>query len=122
MKHLVCLAIVFALIFVQSMHAKVPGQSLTNGDDPTLQKDLLSDMSVGERAVGALSGCQKWRVVDTKITKRPKTLGEEKGTGLAVMQWTERWTIDRCGKKVFYTIAFDMRGHLGTIFKFETPK
>ncbi len=85
-----------------------------------MQKDVLSDMSVTERALSPR--CKKWRVVQTVISKPPKTLGKEKGTGLGWAQWDERWTVDRCGRKVAYTIHFDMRGSAGTIFKFEAPK
>ncbi|HYR23686.1 MAG TPA: hypothetical protein VEP30_12275 [Chthoniobacterales bacterium] len=102
------------LVFAGIAFAKLPGQSLIT--NPTVLQDVYFHLDVAEKAFG--KGC-KWRVVDTKITKPPKTLGEEKGTGLAVMQWTERWTIDRCGKKVFYTIEFDMRGSAGTIFQIK---
>jgi hypothetical protein len=98
--------------------APLPGQTLIS--DSTVQKDVCSDLFVAEKALAGT--CKKSRIVDTKITKPPKTLGKEKGTGLAWAQWSERWTIDRCGKKVFYTIHFDMRGSAGTMFKIEAPR
>ena len=98
--------------------APLPGQTLIS--DSTVQKDVCSDLFVAEKALAGT--CKKSRIIDTKITKPPKTLGQEKGTGLAVAQWTERWTIDRCGKKVFYTVHFDMRGSAGTMFKIEAPR
>ena len=97
--------------------APLPGQTLVS--DLTLQKDVTADLFTAEKALAA--GCKKSRVVDTRITRPPKTLAQERGTGLAVAQWTERWTIDRCGKKVFYTIHFDARGSAGTMFKIEVP-
>lgn len=97
--------------------APLPGQTLVDG---ILQKDVTSDLFVAEKALAGQ--CKKSRIIDTKIAQPPKTLGEEKGTGMAVMQWTERWTLDRCGKKVFYTIHFDMRGSAGTLFKIEAPR
>jgi hypothetical protein len=97
--------------------ASLPGQTLVS--NATLQKDVCSDLFVAEKALAG--NCTKSRIVDTKITHPPKTLGSEKGTGLAWMQWTERWTLDRCGKKVFYNIHFDMRGSSGTMFKIEAP-
>jgi len=109
-------AIVLLVLCSTTFGGKVPGQSLVT--NPTLLHDVYSYLDVTEKALGA--GCKKWRVVDTKITRPPKTLGEEKGTGLAYMHWTERWTIDRCGKKALYTIEFDMRGSAGTMFKVET--
>lgn len=97
--------------------APLPGQTLIS--DSTVQKDVTSDLFVAEKALAG--SCKKSRIVDTRITRPPKTLGVEKGTGLAVAQWTERWTIDRCGKKVFYTIHFDMRGSAGTVYNIEAP-
>ena len=97
--------------------APLPGQTLVS--DATLQKDVTSDLFIAEKALAG--SCKKSRIVDTKITRPPKTLGQEKGTGLAVAQWTERWTIDRCGRKIFYTIHFDSRGSAGTMFKIEAP-
>jgi hypothetical protein len=122
MPRVICFIIILAVSSAASLHAKLPGQTLTNGDDPTLQKDVLSDMSTCEGVFAALSGCKNWRVVQTVISKPPKTLGSEKGTGLAWAQWDERWTVEHCGKKVVYTIHFDMRGSEGTIFKFDCPK
>ena len=99
--------------------APLPGQTLISGSDATLQKDVLADLFTAEKALAG--GCKKSRVVDTRITRAPKTLAQERGTGLAVAQWTERWTIDRCGKNVFYFIRFDMRGSAGTIFNIQAP-
>lgn len=104
---------------VQLSAAPLPGQTLISSSDSTLQKDVLADLFTAEKALAA--DCKRSRVVDTRITQPPKTVGKERGTGLAVAQWTERWTIDRCGKKVFYTLHFDMRGSAGTMFKIEAP-
>jgi hypothetical protein len=120
MRYPVVLTVVLAFAAMSSLQADLPGHTLTNGGDSTVQKDVLSDLLVAEKALAG--ACKKSQVVDTKIIKAPGTLGKEKGTGLAWMQWTERWTIDRCGKKVFYTIYFDMRGSAGTMFKIEAPR
>ncbi len=113
---IVLLLIAIANAFVSG--APLPGQTLIS--DSTVQKDVTSDLFVAEKALAG--NCKKSRIVDTKITHPPKTLGQEKGTGLAVAQWTERWTLDRCGKRVSYTIHFDMRGSAGTMFKIEAPR
>ena len=105
------------LAYTYAVAAPLPGQTLVSG---TVQKDVTVDLFTAEQALAG--GCKKSRVVDTRITQPPKTLNQERGTGLAVAQWTERWTIDRCGKKVFYTIHFDMRGSGGTMFKIEAPR
>jgi hypothetical protein len=113
---IVCLlGIAVAEIFA----APLPGQTLISGSSATLQKDVLADLFTAEKALAGR--CHESRIVDTRITHPPRTLAQERGTGLAVAQWTERWTIDRCGKKVFYTIFFDMRGSAGTIFKIQAP-
>jgi hypothetical protein len=109
--------ILLAVTCVHAFGAPLPGQTLVS--DGTLQKDVTSDLFTAEKALAG--SCKKSRVVDTRITRRPKSLAQERGTGLAVARWTERWTIDRCGTKVFYTIHFDMRGSAGTIFNIEAP-
>ncbi len=109
--------LLLAATYTRAVASPLPGQTLVS--DAILQKDLTSDLFTAEKALAG--GCKKSRVVDTRITQPPKTLGQEQGTGLAVAQWTERWTIDRCGKKVFYTIHFDARGSAGTMFKIEAP-
>lgn len=110
--------LVLAASHVNALAAPLPGQTLVS--DATLQKDVTSDLFTAEKALAG--GCKKSRVVDTRITQPPKTLRQERGTGLGVAQWTERWTIDRCGKKILYTIHFDMRGSAGTMFKIEAPR
>jgi len=51
----------FALACTPSSLADLPGATLTNGGDTTLQKDVLSDMSVTERALSPrcqeVAGC-----------------------------------------------------------------
>jgi hypothetical protein len=111
-------ALIFLATCTVASATPLSGQTLVS--NATLQKDVCSDLFVAEKALAG--NCKNSRIVDTKIAKPPKTLGKETGTGLAWMQWTERWTIDRCGKKVFYTIGFDMRGSAGTMFKIEAPR
>ncbi|MDX6484232.1 MAG: hypothetical protein QOE95_2003 [Gaiellaceae bacterium] len=119
MKILLCVMLFPLMAALQLSAAPLPGQTLISGSDATLQRDVLADLFTAEKALSG--GCKKSRVVDTRITQPPKTIGQERGTGLAVAQWTERWTIDRCGKNVFYTIHFDSRGSAGTMFKIQAP-
>jgi hypothetical protein len=118
MNRALIIGILIIAASTQSDAAPLPGKTLVS--DPTLQKDVTSDLFVAETALAGK--CKSSRIVDTKITRPPKTLGVERGTGLAVAKWTERWTIDRCGKKVFYTIHFDMRGSAGTMFEINAPR
>jgi len=113
---LIALAMFATSVLVRA--APLPGQTLIS--DSTVKTDVRRDLFVAEKVLAGT--CKKSRIVHTTITKPPKTLGHEKGTGLTVAQWTESWTIDRCGKKVFYTIHFDMRGSAGTKFKIEAPR
>ena len=98
--------------------ALLPGQSLIS--DSAIKKDVCREVLAAEKALAGT--CKKSRITHTTVTKPPKTPGQDKRTGLAGAQWTERWTIDRCGKKVFYTINFDNRGSAGTTFKIEAPR
>jgi hypothetical protein len=118
-KILSCGMLFSLMAAVHASAAPLPGQTLVSGSDATLQRDVLADLFTAEKALSG--GCKKSRVVDTRIVKAPKTLAQERGTGLAVAQWTERWTMDRCGKKVFYVIRFDMRGSAGTTFNIQAP-
>src|SRR5678809_592261 len=85
--------ILLAATCTYGVAAPLPGQTLVS--DATLQKDVTADLFTAEKALAG--DCKKSRVVDTRITQPPKSLVQERGTGLAVAQWTERWTIDRCG-------------------------
>ena len=97
--------------------ARLPGQTLIDG---RLQKEVTRNLMSAERAVAG--SCTKSRVTDTEVTRQPKTAGFESGTGLTMAQWSERWAVDRCGRTVFYTIDFDMRGSSGTTFKIKAPR
>lgn len=69
----------------------LPGASLA---DRNLQADTLSCVSVLEGL--ETSGCRDRYVVDTKVQER----------ALLPMSWTERWTVNRCGKNVVYKIFY----------------
>jgi hypothetical protein len=107
--------VLLAMTSCYAAAAPLPGQTLVS--DATLQKDVTADLFTAEKALAG--DCKGSRIVDTRIIHPPKSLAQERGTGLAVAQWTERWTIDRCGKKINYTIHFDMRGSAGTRFNIE---
>ena len=107
-----------AIMATSAAAAPLPGHTLVS--DATLQHDVTTYIMAIEQVLAAR--CKKPRIVDTRITRPPKTLAEERGTGLAHAKWTERWTIDRCGKKIPYTIDFDMRGSAGTVFNIKGPR
>jgi hypothetical protein len=94
-----------------SWAGRLPGDTITNSKGTTLQFSVSSNILAMEKALGPT--CKKPQVVKTAIIGEPRKLGR-------MMQWNERWTIDRCGTQVIYLIHFDFRGSVGT-FKIEPP-
>lgn len=70
----------------------LPGVS---GADKRLQYDisqmiwLLEAVNNGE--------CENPKIVYTEIVESPTTPGRDK--------WSEKWTVDRCGERVYYSIG-----------------
>jgi hypothetical protein len=89
---------------------RLPGDTITTSKGTTLQPAVCNKIFALERNLAP--GCRKPRVVQTAIVGEPRQLG------LRIMQWSERWTIDRCGGKAVYLIHFDFRGSVGN-FKIE---
>jgi hypothetical protein len=62
------------------------------------------------KAAGGDVGCQKRKIASTEVTRpfRP-------GSQLPAGQWSERWTVDRCGVLVPYQVHYIRAsdGHLG---------
>ena len=113
------LALTLSLAFCFATHAKppppaVPGETLTEAE---VQGDVVALLTKQSQALAP--DCKTLRVTDTKIVKLPESMAVERGTGLAVMQWAERWQLERCGRKIAYLIYFDTRGSAGTAFKVE---
>jgi hypothetical protein len=92
---------------------RLPGETITNSKGTTLQPSVSNQILALERQLAPW--CKRPRIVQTTIDGEPRRLG------LRMMQWSERWTIDRCGAKAVYFIHFDFRGSVGT-FKVEPPK
>lgn len=78
----------------------VPGQTQAS---PTLQRDVFAAILLRERLVAPK--CRHHQVVDTKVIV---TLGDHRGV--------ERWTLKRCGKRVFYRIEYWPGSQGGTDF------
>ncbi|HEY2103586.1 MAG TPA: hypothetical protein VGH08_10075 [Chthoniobacterales bacterium] len=89
---------------------RLPGETITNSKGTTLQPSVCNKIFALERTLAPQ--CKNPRVAQTTI------VGEPRRIGLRVMQWSERWTIDRCGAKATYLIQFDFRGSVGT-FKID---
>lgn len=100
------LAMLLAALAWPSAHAggkKLPGGSMANA---VLQKDLVEQIAMLEMIFG--EGCKKFRVVDTEVVEPPATLN--------VDRWVERWTVDRCGTKVYYRMQLTPSKGGGTDF------
>lgn len=89
----------------------LPGDTITNNKGHNLQHDVVN-IIVGSEVKLAPS-CKRPAIVQTMILGQPRVLGR-------MMQWSERWTVDRCGVRAFYVIHFDFRGSVGN-FKVEGP-
>lgn len=92
----------------------LPGETITNQKGTTLQFSLLNNILSIERQ--RAPACKMPRVIETVIVGEPRRLN-----GGRMMQWTERWTLDRCGANSIYVIDFDFRGSVGH-YKIKPPK
>ncbi len=82
---------------------KFPGQSLASTQ---LQMDAMNLVLLREAVSD--NTCDKHKVINTEIIASPGTTG--------VSPWTERWTVDRCGKLIYYRINFVPNAQGGTGF------
>jgi hypothetical protein len=111
------LVVAFLLIHASPVAAEghLPGDTITNGKGTTLQPNVCNSIFAIDQTLAP--ACKKTRVVlQTAVVGEPRRLNFG-----STMQWTERWTIDRCGAQAIYLIHFDFRRAQGT-FKIEPPK
>ena len=73
---------------------KLPGQS---GADYALQRDALGTLMFSDQ-IADDSHCGHRNVVNTEITDPPRNPGKD--------PWVEKWTLDRCGKLIYYKVTF----------------
>jgi hypothetical protein len=110
-----CLAMVLLsrALFGAVTAGRLPGETITNEKGSTLQYNVCGDIFAIERR--RAPACKKSRVIQTAIIGQPRRLNFGR-----MMQWNERWTVDRCGAAVIYLIQFDFRGSVGR-YKIEPP-
>lgn len=113
MKTVSIVACICCAVASSTLAGRVPGDSLTNSKGPTLGFNVLGDVLNWEHSLAPQ--CKSPRVVNTEIVGDTNKLSFG-----SVMQWTEKWTVDRCGKKVFYTISFNYRRAMGH-YKIQAP-
>jgi len=83
------------------------------GTDSTTRERTISDQVLAfdaSRQAGGDASCKSRKVISMSIT-RPLQPGSQPPAG----QWTERWTVDRCGATVPYDVHYLRApdGHLG---------
>jgi hypothetical protein len=88
----------------QAQAAKLPGGSIA---DALLQQDVLPTVWTLDTVWD--NACTQRKVVDTAVT----VSGQRPG----VDPWTERWTVDRCGKRIDYVVEFTPSPKGGTDFQ-----
>ena len=90
----------------------LPGDTITNQKGTTLQASVRNSILSIELKLAP--ACKQPRIILAKIVGEPRRLGR-------MMQWDERWTVDRCGANSLYFIHFYFRGSVGS-FKIEPPR
>ena len=92
-----------------------PGASLA---DPVLQRDAMGFLSQRDfLAAGAEAVCHERKVVNTEVLRPLEGAALREGRPISG-QWTERWTLDRCGKPIRYMVRFTTT-EKGTTFTVE---
>lgn len=90
---------------------RLAGQTIA---DTTLQADTLRAVilkDIADSRQEGDEGCQSRKVVNTEVVE-PLVTGGAQFRG----KWSEQWTLDRCGKRVYYSIEFTT-GQAGTFFQ-----
>jgi len=83
---------------------KVPGTSIV---DSVLQRDIAQQVAMLEMMFGA--DCKDARIINAEVTEPPAVVNVDK--------WVERWTVDRCGKLVYYRVVLTPGKRGGTDYK-----
>ena len=96
--------------------AKFPGRSLASS---RLQNDTMETIKVMESLGG--KSCTQRKVIGTEVIERgidPKYDGDRLVEG----KWTERWTVDRCGKVVRYRVMYSINQMGGQVINLSPPE
>lgn len=90
----------------------VPGNTIA---DNTLQRDTLAFLSQRDLSeAGPEARCRTRKVVATELLA-PLEGSQVEGGRPVAGQWTERWTLDRCGATIRYVVRFKTTAR-GTTF------
>jgi hypothetical protein len=96
-------AFLVTMFLVGCATMKLPGQS---GANSILQRDASQMVMLLESVED--NTCKQSKIINTEIVDYPKNPGKD--------PWTERWTVDRCGKLVYYRVVFTPSPGGGTDF------
>jgi hypothetical protein len=90
---------------------KLPGATLA---DEALQGDTRNYLLTVGAALAGMS-CPHARVTNTEVTRKPRNLQVRDGR-VVRGEWTERWTVNFCGKSVAFQIQYSADGRGGVFF------
>lgn len=101
-------SLILLFLLLQVGCATAPGDTASTARERTVADQILAFDSSKE--AGGDPDCVSRKVVNTEVT-RPFEPGSREPAG----QWTERWTVDRCGRLMPYLVDFLRApdGHLG---------
>lgn len=89
---------------------QLPGNSLTNGARPLR---IQAWMGVGGYENNLIPQSGHPKVIDTRVIEPPKSVTQERSTGMEMMKWAELWTLRRSSSNVFYRMEFEVKGSQG---------
>lgn len=101
-------ALLFLVSLLLSGCATGPRDSVPLAREKTVSDQVLAFDS--SREAGGDASCGSRKIASTEVT-----LPFERGSQGAAGYWTERWTVDRCGRLMPYVVSFVRAadGHLG---------
>jgi len=100
----------------QPISGQMPGQSIAS---PQLQMDTWNQNIIPVDLAFAPQ-CQDRKVVNTELIEKPTGVRIE-GDRFLAGKWVERWTVNRCGTLVRYTVEYIADGKGGTFIGLDAP-
>jgi len=91
---------------------KLPGATLA---DDALQRDTQNYLLTVGAALATDMSCPHARVINTEVIKKPRNVQVRDGRMLRG-EWTEKWTVNFCGKSVAFEIQYSADGRGGVNF------
>jgi len=91
---------------------KLPGTTLA---DAALQSDTQNYLLTIGAALATDMSCPHARVFNTEVVKKPRNVQVRDGR-MVRGEWTERWTVNFCGKSVAFQIEYRADGRGGVNF------